>query len=294
MSGPKSVPLTATMSARRSSGDGPGARCRTGSPARMSRRRPCQPTATSASSGGTSAHASGSSPATGPSSHAGAERHSRRERLDRQRRPPPRRPPGGGRRALDVVEHGAAGQCRDAHVHPRLAERGELLGVCGLGIRPDERRDPQPEPGDRQGAIRHGPAEPPAARVVGDPVARCRADHDHARRAGIARAGRSEACAYTRRMFFYELHEGDDEVYSDVILYSNSEWEPDEFFDLVQAVRRRIQDSHTQDTPDRGDRDGPRARARLPVRLRRPAERRGQRVEAGGRQLPGRDRQRAR
>jgi hypothetical protein len=49
-------------------------------------------------------------------------------------------------------------------------------------------------------------------------------------------------------MFFYELHEGDDEVYSDVILYSDSEWEPDEFFDLVQAVRRRIQDSHTNDT----------------------------------------------
>ena len=44
-------------------------------------------------------------------------------------------------------------------------------------------------------------------------------------------------------MFFYELHEGDDEVYSDVILYSDSEWEPDEFFDLVQTVRRRIQDS---------------------------------------------------
>ena len=49
-------------------------------------------------------------------------------------------------------------------------------------------------------------------------------------------------------MFFYELHEGDDEVYSDVILYSDSEWEPDEFFDLVQSVRRRVQDSHTHDT----------------------------------------------
>lgn len=49
-------------------------------------------------------------------------------------------------------------------------------------------------------------------------------------------------------MFFYELHEGDDEVYSDVILYSDSEWEPDEFFDLVQSVRRRIQDTYTQDT----------------------------------------------
>jgi hypothetical protein len=49
-------------------------------------------------------------------------------------------------------------------------------------------------------------------------------------------------------MFFYELHEGDDEVYSDVILYSDSEWEPDEFFDLVQSVRRRVQDTFTQDT----------------------------------------------
>jgi hypothetical protein len=49
-------------------------------------------------------------------------------------------------------------------------------------------------------------------------------------------------------MFFYELHEGDDEVYSDVILYSDSEWEPDEFFELVQSVRRRIQDSFSHDT----------------------------------------------
>ena len=49
-------------------------------------------------------------------------------------------------------------------------------------------------------------------------------------------------------MFFYELHEGDDEVYSDVILYSDSEWEPDEFFDLVQSIRRRVQDSYSQDT----------------------------------------------
>ena len=49
-------------------------------------------------------------------------------------------------------------------------------------------------------------------------------------------------------MFFYELHEGDDEVYSDVILYSDSEWEPDEFFDLVQSIRRRVQDTYTQDT----------------------------------------------
>ena len=95
-------------------------------------------------------------------------------------------------------------------------------------------------------------------------------------------------------MFFYELHEGDDEVYSDVILYNDSEWEPDEFFDLVQAVRRRIQDSHTQDSLIEAIATVLEREHGFLVRLRRPVERRGQRVEAGGRQLPGRDRQRAR
>ena len=49
-------------------------------------------------------------------------------------------------------------------------------------------------------------------------------------------------------MFFYELHEGDNEVYSDVLVVSESEWEPEEFFQLVQSIRRRIQDGYHQDT----------------------------------------------
>ena len=49
-------------------------------------------------------------------------------------------------------------------------------------------------------------------------------------------------------MFFYELHEGDDEVFSDVLLVSESEWEPDEFFELVQSIRRRVQDTYGHDT----------------------------------------------
>jgi len=49
-------------------------------------------------------------------------------------------------------------------------------------------------------------------------------------------------------VFFYELHEGDDEVYSDVLVASDSEWEPEEFFELVQKVRRRVQDQFHQDT----------------------------------------------
>ena len=49
-------------------------------------------------------------------------------------------------------------------------------------------------------------------------------------------------------MFFFELHEGDNEVYSDVLVVSESEWEPQEFFELVQSIRRRIQDQYHQDT----------------------------------------------
>jgi hypothetical protein len=49
-------------------------------------------------------------------------------------------------------------------------------------------------------------------------------------------------------VFFYELHEGDNEVFSDVLVVSESEWEPDEFFELVQGIRRRIQDGYIHDT----------------------------------------------
>jgi hypothetical protein len=47
---------------------------------------------------------------------------------------------------------------------------------------------------------------------------------------------------------FYELHEGDDELYSDVILAREEEMAPDEFFEIVQGIRLRIQDSYEEDT----------------------------------------------
>jgi hypothetical protein len=49
-------------------------------------------------------------------------------------------------------------------------------------------------------------------------------------------------------VFFFELHEGDNEVYSDVLVVSESEWEPEEFFELVQSIRRRLRDAYVQDT----------------------------------------------
>ena len=49
-------------------------------------------------------------------------------------------------------------------------------------------------------------------------------------------------------MYFYELHEGDEELFSDVLLARETEMDPDVFFDIVQTIRRRVQDSHDSDT----------------------------------------------
>ena len=49
-------------------------------------------------------------------------------------------------------------------------------------------------------------------------------------------------------MYFYELHEGDEEVFSDVLLSHEDEIAPETFFELVQSIRRRIQDNYEDDT----------------------------------------------
>ena len=49
-------------------------------------------------------------------------------------------------------------------------------------------------------------------------------------------------------MYFYELHEGDDDLFSDLLLAREEEMDPELFFDTVQSIRRRVQDSFEQDT----------------------------------------------
>ena len=49
-------------------------------------------------------------------------------------------------------------------------------------------------------------------------------------------------------MYFYELHEGDEDVFSDVLLARDDEMDPDEFFELVESVRHQVQDNFTDDT----------------------------------------------
>ena len=49
-------------------------------------------------------------------------------------------------------------------------------------------------------------------------------------------------------MHYYELHEGDDDVFSDLILAREEAMDPDDFFSLVQDIRRRVQDTFATDT----------------------------------------------
>jgi hypothetical protein len=49
-------------------------------------------------------------------------------------------------------------------------------------------------------------------------------------------------------VYFYELHEGDGDLFSDMLLTRETEMEPDVFFDVVQTIRRRIQDSYDTET----------------------------------------------
>ena len=49
-------------------------------------------------------------------------------------------------------------------------------------------------------------------------------------------------------LYFYELHEGDADVFSDILLVHDSEYDPEEFFELVQDVRRTVLDRFEHDT----------------------------------------------
>ena len=49
-------------------------------------------------------------------------------------------------------------------------------------------------------------------------------------------------------MYFYELHEGDDDVFSDLLLVHDEQIEAEDFFELVQAIRNNVQDTYEEDT----------------------------------------------
>jgi hypothetical protein len=49
-------------------------------------------------------------------------------------------------------------------------------------------------------------------------------------------------------VYFYELHEGDDDVFSDALVAHDVEYDENEFLELVQDARRQVIDTFDEDT----------------------------------------------
>ena len=49
-------------------------------------------------------------------------------------------------------------------------------------------------------------------------------------------------------MYFYELHEAEGDIFSDLLLVHEERFEPDEFLDLVRAANRKVHDGFEEDT----------------------------------------------
>lgn len=49
-------------------------------------------------------------------------------------------------------------------------------------------------------------------------------------------------------MYFYELHEGDEDVFSDILLAHDSEYDEQEFLELVLEARTAVLDNFETDT----------------------------------------------
>jgi hypothetical protein len=49
-------------------------------------------------------------------------------------------------------------------------------------------------------------------------------------------------------VYFYELHESDDELFTDALLAHDSEYDEQEFFEMVVEARREVIDSFTEDS----------------------------------------------
>ena len=49
-------------------------------------------------------------------------------------------------------------------------------------------------------------------------------------------------------MYFYELHEGDEDVFTDLLLVHDELMDPEDFFELVQVVREQVKDTFEEDT----------------------------------------------
>jgi hypothetical protein len=49
-------------------------------------------------------------------------------------------------------------------------------------------------------------------------------------------------------LYFYELHEGDEEIFTDLLLVHDELMDPEDFYELVQVVREQVKGTFEEDT----------------------------------------------
>ncbi len=146
-------------------------------------------------------------------------------------------------------------------------------------------------------------ADPPSRQPLVSRSVRSREAAPTTTRSGTsALSGRTDAIdgpSYTRRasgirspwsptVFFYELREGDDDIFADVLLLREEEMDADSFFELVQSIRLRVQDSFPQNTLIEAIAEELERDHDFIADLRRTPLGVGQRLQARRRQLPRR------
>src|SRR3954447_1710018 len=212
---------------------------------------PCQPTPTTASRPGTSAQRSGTSSATGTNDHPGARSHDAGSGTGSSGWPTWRivccRPDGVS--TLWKIGPSPSGTSSVSTPAARSVSSSCAPAAPWSAPRPAAVRSPS-----RAVASAAYVTPPPSRQPRGSSGAMSR-QADPTWTTSSVLAGAIGPPAYTADplkervdVFFYELHEGDDEVYSDVLVVSESEWEPQEFFELVQRVRHDVQHGYEQDT----------------------------------------------
>lgn len=138
-----------------------------------------------------------------------------------------------------VGEHGAARKPNEPQLDPSPPEKLELVCVRCLVIDAHQHAHGQPQARYRHRPVGDAAAEAPAASVRRIHIATRRPHH---------KDGRWALRAYTRAVYFYEIHESDDELFADALLAHDSEYDEDEFLEMVVEARREVIDSFTEDS----------------------------------------------
>jgi hypothetical protein len=147
--------------------------------------------------------------------------------------------PGASDGNRAVVEDRAAGQAHSAQLDAGAAQQVELVCLLRLGVNADERAHGKAEACGGKRPIGDAAAKPPAARIGRIEVAAGSPDDKHGRRRGAA---------YTRIVYFYELSESDDEIFANVLLAHDAEYDEQEFLQMVLESRVEVLKSFEDDS----------------------------------------------